>query len=131
MLALEASVEGGPGGLPHFFAVATYNVQHPTSTGYTVEAIAGLREQLARTVSDGQTISDVRRSVRHSVRDNPRIKRKLGDPVPHWRVRDWPLNVTDVVREGRSGYVEMVRRWAQSVVETVKDLDLDVTGDSL
>jgi hypothetical protein len=31
LLLLEAEVPGGPGRLPHFYAVASYGLQHPGS----------------------------------------------------------------------------------------------------
>ena len=41
LLLLESQVPGGPGALPHFYAVACYGLQHPDSMNYTAEALAG------------------------------------------------------------------------------------------
>ena len=35
LLLLESEVPGAPSGLPHFFAVASYGLQHPGSMNYT------------------------------------------------------------------------------------------------
>ena len=41
LLGLEAEVPGGPGPLPHFFAVASYNLQHPSQ--FAPDVLPGLR----------------------------------------------------------------------------------------
>lgn len=42
LLALEWDIPGGPGEIVHFFAVATYGIQHPDSMGYTKATVNGL-----------------------------------------------------------------------------------------
>src|SRR3954471_6146382 len=43
LLLLEWQIPGGPGDLAHFHAVGTFNLQHPRSMNFTVEALTGLR----------------------------------------------------------------------------------------
>lgn len=38
LLLLESQIPGGPGLLPHFYAVATYGLQHPRGMNYTADA---------------------------------------------------------------------------------------------
>ena len=52
-LLLEAEVPGGPGRLPHFYAVASYGLQHAGGMNFPAEAAAGLRAALAD-VLDGR-----------------------------------------------------------------------------
>jgi hypothetical protein len=43
LLLLQSEIPGGPGGLAHFYAVASYGLQHPGSMNCTAETLAGLR----------------------------------------------------------------------------------------
>ena len=44
LLLLEAEIPGVPGSILHFYAVATYALQHPDSMNYTADALAGLQQ---------------------------------------------------------------------------------------
>src|SRR5438067_13288169 len=60
LLLLESQVPGGPGALPHFYAVASYGLQHPDSMNYTAAALAGLRMSTADALR-GRATSDASR----------------------------------------------------------------------
>jgi hypothetical protein len=122
LLLLESQLPGGPGEVPHFYAVACYGVQHPRSMGYTIDTVRGLRDELARVTHDETQLSDVRRRVRFQASMAGRVTRRSGDAVPTWPVADWPITVVDVLAHGVDGYEEWVGRWASSVAETLEGL---------
>jgi hypothetical protein len=123
LLLLEAELPGGPGEVPHFFAVAAYGVQHPRSMSYTAQTLRGLREELASVTAGETQLSDVRRRVRFRASADGRVTRRSGDVVPSWPVASWPLTVADVLAHGAEGYREWVARWACAVVETLRGLE--------
>lgn len=64
LLLLESEIPGGPGEVPHFYAVGSYALQHPESMGYTAETLAGLRACLADHLDGRASLDAVRRRVR-------------------------------------------------------------------
>lgn len=119
LLALEWDIPGGPGEIPHFFAVATYGIQHPGSMNYTQETVNGLLSAV-RDVLDGRaSIADIRARVREHAASIGRVTRRDGDTVPFNQVEAWPTVVTDVVAGGVEEYQKRVEQWARSVVETL------------
>jgi hypothetical protein len=124
LLLLESEIPGGPGSLPHFFAVASYGLQHPDSMNYTADALVGLRAGLTEILDGHATLDGVRRRNRRAVDGPVRVTRRGGDAVVPWRRGRWPMTVTDVltVRPDAIAYAERVSRWARSVREA---LDVD------
>jgi hypothetical protein len=119
LLLLESEVPGGPGRLPHFYAVASYGLQHPGSMNYTAEVAEGLRAAV-RDVLDGRaTLDDIRRRTREKLDGPTRATRRPGDPEVPWYRGVWPMTVADVLAAGAQGYAETVERWARSVRETL------------
>lgn len=116
LLLLESEVPGGPGTVAHFYAVASYGLQHPESMGFTAATLAGLLGQLEAVLSGEASIEDVRRSVRARAKEAGRVTRRPGDVVPHWPLSDWPMTVTDVLEGGAEAYKDSVEAWARSVV---------------
>jgi hypothetical protein len=119
LLLLESQVPGGPGGWPHFYAVATYGLQHPQGMGYTAEALAGLRASLADALDGRATLDALRRRARRGAARAGRVTRRAGDTAVRWRVGSWPLTVVDVCAGGIAGYAERVERWARSVRDSL------------
>jgi hypothetical protein len=115
LLLLEGEVPGAPGGLPHFYAVASYGLQHPDSMSYTAEALAWLRSAVARALSGEVDVADLRRSARHQG-GSARVQRRDGDEVPGWGISSWSMTVTDVLAGGADVYAERVRDWGASIV---------------
>lgn len=64
LLLLESQVPGAPGAWPHFYAVATYGLQHPQGMGFTAEALTGLRASVAEALDGRVTLEGLRRRAR-------------------------------------------------------------------
>jgi hypothetical protein len=125
LLVLEAQVDGAPGGVPHFLAVATYNLQHPST--FTAAALTGLRRSVADVLAGRATIADVRRRAGAGARGAVRVRRRAVE-LPNeaesrrlatWPTR-WPTTVLDVCRLAPEQYVDHVTRWA---TDTIRALD--------
>lgn len=114
-LLLESEIPGGPGNIAHFYAVASYALQHPESMGYTAEALAGLRASLADHLDGKATVDDIRRRNSRANNGSNRVTRRAGDGVVRWDVQAWQMTVADVCAGGIEGYRERVERWARSV----------------
>jgi hypothetical protein len=125
LLVLESEVPGGPGGVPHFYAVGSYALQHPEGMGYTAAALAGLRTCLADHLDGRVGLDGVRRRVRWGAEGAQRVTRRAGDAVVRWRVESWPMTVADVCAGGTEAYAERVERWARSVRETLDASDAE------
>jgi hypothetical protein len=117
LLLLEAEVPGAPGRLPHFYAVASYGLQHPGGMNYTAEVTEGLRASVADMLDGRATLDDVRRRTRKKFDGPTRATRRAGDPEVECHRESWPATVADVLAAGPEGYVGAVERWARSVRE--------------
>jgi len=117
LLLLEAEVPGGPGALPHFYAVASYGLQHPDSMNYTADTLAGLRASVADVLDGRATLAEILRRVRRAANGAVRVTRRAGDAEVRWHRGNWPLTVADVCAGGVDGYADGVLRWARSIRE--------------
>ncbi|GAC1466003.1 MAG: hypothetical protein NVSMB9_06130 [Isosphaeraceae bacterium] len=117
LLGLEWEVPGGPGEMPHFFAVACYGLQHPESMNYTADTLAALHTALADVLDGRATLDEVRRRTRRSLNGAARVTRREGEAVIPWRTGSWPMTVADVltVEPEVNAYAERVSLWARSV----------------
>ncbi|MEX1018069.1 MAG: DUF5946 family protein [Litorilinea sp.] len=118
LLFLEAEAPDA-GLLAHFYAVATYVLQHPASMGYTVAAIAGLRTAVADALTGKADTAGLRR--RHSaLAGGPaRITRRQDEPIPKWPASNWPMIVTDIIAGGADEYATNVEKWARVTLDTL------------
>lgn len=115
LLVLEGSFPGAPGSILHFYAVATYNLQHPDSVGLTTEALEGLRRNLADALDGKATVAELRRRARRDTDGPTRVRRRPGDPPVEWYRAPWPVNVTDVLSATAATYPDLVEAWARGV----------------
>jgi hypothetical protein len=122
LLFLEAEIPGGPGEIPHFYAVASYGLQHPSSMGYTEESLLGLRSAVRDVLKGARDLEDIRRQVRYAAGRAGRVTRREGDPVPTWPVRKWSMVVTDVLKRGAGNYARAVEGWARSVIKDTREV---------
>jgi len=121
LLLLESQVSGGPGELPHFYAVSCYALQHPISFNYKAETLNGLRQSLAEVLDGRLTLNQLRQRTRRTTNSSTPITRRPGDPIPDWYSGSWPINVSDVCAAGVACYIEAVQHWAKSVRETLSN----------
>src|SRR5438067_9343800 len=91
LLLLESEIPGGPGSLPHFYAVASYGLQHPDSMNYTADTLAGLRARLTDMLDGRATLDETRRRVRHAADGAVRVTRRAGDAEVQWHRGKWPM----------------------------------------
>jgi hypothetical protein len=121
LLLLEAEIPGGPGALPHFYAVASYGLQHPDSMNYTAAALAGLRASLADVLDGRATLDEIGHRTRRALDGPVRVTRRRGDAVVPWLRGRWPMTDADVLTVDRDAdtYGERVARWARSVREVL------------
>src|SRR5262245_5030345 len=118
LLLLESEIPGGPGDVSHFYAVASYALQHPESMGYTAEALAGLRACVADHLDGRASLDAVRRQIRRGAEGAKRVIRRAGDEVGRWQVEGLRMTVADVCAGGIERYGERVERWARSIRDT-------------
>ena len=123
LLFLESTIPGGPGDVAHFFAVASFGVQHPAAMGYTKDTMIGLRAAVADVLDGRRDLSDVRRAARFEAARAGRVTRRAGDAVPAWPIRRSPMLVTDVLAGGVERYGASVEHWARSIVETLHAIE--------
>jgi hypothetical protein len=118
LLLLEAQVPNTAGSLLHFYAVASYVLQHPIDFTYTADALAGLRATLAEALDGKLTVADIRRRNRR-LDGAARVTRRPGDAIVQWYRGTWPMTVLDVCRVAPDAYAERVVEWARSIRDTL------------
>jgi hypothetical protein len=120
LLFLESQVPGGPGELPHFYAVTCYALQHPISFNYTQATLNGLCQSLGEVLDGRLSLNQLRQRTRRAANGSTRITHRPGDEIPDWYNGPWSVNVSHVCAAGVDGYSAAVQRWAQSVRETYR-----------
>ena len=128
LLLLEWQIPGGPGELAHFYAVGTYNLQHPRSMNLTIEAFNGLREAVLDSLEGRATIEEIRQRARRGAAAAGRVTRRPGDPELNPPVTGWPMTIADVltVEAYQKAYLERVSRWARSATTTREESRVEV-----
>jgi hypothetical protein len=125
LLALEARVADAAGALPHFFAVASYNLQHPSM--FTLAALEGLRDTLGDVLAGRASLEDARRRARAGADGATRVRRRPEDVdtdeerrmLGAWPTR-WPITIADVCRAEPEEYAARVRAWAEGTIATLE-----------
>ncbi len=131
MLALEWEVIGALGvGIPpeefqssgpgkeglraHFFAVGSYQLQHPDRL--ETRAVLGLWSSMADMIAGRATREDVLRKGREAFDGPARVRRREPgrDPALGDWPRDWPVTVADICDLSPAGYIAAVGRWAEA-----------------
>jgi hypothetical protein len=123
LLLLESTIPGGPGSLAHFYAVASYGLQHPGSMNYTAQAAKGLLAAVSDALEGRATVEEIRRRMGRQAGGTRRVTRRAGDPQVAWHRGPWPMTVAAVLSvAGEQGaYREAVERWARSVREALNE----------
>ena len=124
LLLLEGEITGALGTILHFYAVATYVLQHPDSMNYTAEALAGLRASLADALDGKVTTAGLRSRSRRANDGAVRVTRREGEPPVPWHRGRWPITIADVCTAETFGaydtyeeHADRILRWARSVRE--------------
>jgi hypothetical protein len=120
LLALEWQVPGASGDETHFLSVTSYILQHPEGMGYRADALGTMRTLFQQIVESNAGLPDVRRRMREQFDGAARVLRTPHDTVPTWPGVAWSLTVRDVLDGGAGPYRENVRRWARSVMASLR-----------
>jgi hypothetical protein len=118
LLLLEAQVPDAAGTLLHFYAVASYVLQHPIDFNYTADALAGLAATLTEALNGKLTVSEIRRRNRR-LDGAARVTRRPGDAIVQWYQGAWPMTVLDACRVAPEAYTARVMDWARSIHDTL------------
>ena len=121
LLALEWQIPDGPGELSHFFAVATYGLQHPGAMNYRLDTLTGLRRAVRDVLEGRAPLEQIRQRARTGARHGGSITRREGDAEVEWGIAEWPITIVDVLpcMQTRDSYAEQVTAWARSVIDVL------------
>jgi hypothetical protein len=121
LLLLESRIAGGPSGPAHFYAVASYGLQHPRGMDYTAAAFDGLREAVRDHLEGRATMEMIRQRVRSGTKAAGRVTRRPGDAPVRPGMTRWGMIVTDIlgVEETAEAYGDRVTKWARSIIEAL------------
>ena len=120
LLVMEGAIAGAPGSILHFYAVASYNLQHPAGSGLTAEVYHSSRLALADALDGRARLEDLLRRARRATDGPTRVLRRAGDPLPEQAHAGWTTTVADVLAARPAtydAYAEVVVGWARSVRE--------------
>lgn len=109
----------------HFLMVASYHMQHPHI--YSSEALAGIRENVARYLSGDISVMQIRTETRESARSDKRkmtITAREGNHGGYATPVEWTMRAVDVVAAGKEKYVVSVRTWAESVMAALDGVEI-------
>jgi hypothetical protein len=104
----------------HFFAVATYQLQHPD--GLEAGAVLGLRESIGDMLAGRTTIAETRAKARRLFDGPRRVRRQIAterDPALGPSPEHWPMTVADCCDVAPEAYFDVVRRWTESAMATI------------
>jgi hypothetical protein len=106
----------------HFFAIATYQLQHPSRSVLPILEL--LRTSVAEMLApNARRIEEMRRHMSRATGGSQRVRSRVsaGDRshVPNWP-RQWTMTVLDVIAAPDDAYPTEVARWARA---TLSDID--------
>lgn len=108
----------------HFFAIATYQLQHPSRV--TADALPYLASAVAEQLADGaRPVERLRRDVGRVVGSGKVARQAEPDDRchvdPHWP-RSWSVTAADVAMKPDDEYADAVVEWASSTLAEHGDL---------
>ncbi|MCC6734923.1 MAG: hypothetical protein IT534_02205 [Bauldia sp.] len=104
----------------HFFAVGSYQLQHPA--GLTAAALAGLHQGLGDVLAGRREVADVRLAARRAFNGPQRVRRSAAggrDPMLGLWPSTWPLTVADCCDVDPDTYADAVARLAAATVAAI------------
>jgi hypothetical protein len=109
-------------GQVHHLTVLSYNLQHPSV--YSTKGLENAKQSLAEFILHPTSYT------KHGMRD----MQNLASDVRDWKITGtpedhgayshppiWKIRAADVVSGGLPGYVENVKKWAQSILLSLKE----------
>ena len=108
-------------GVVHHLTVLCYHLQHPSL--YSPEGLEYAKGLLVDLLGNGKTTEDVRRENRRRVSSANRtwkVKGRDGSRGAYDPPIRWTMTAADVARDDHTRYVENVRRWAESVLLSLR-----------
>lgn len=106
----------------HHLTVLCFHLQHPNL--YSEEGLAGAKKLLVDFVEMGVSTDEIRKRDRQKLDSGSRDWNIKGDASSRGRYLHpvtWTITARDIVRGGKQHYVENVRKWAGSVVKSIRD----------
>jgi len=104
----------------HFFAVGSYQLQHPA--GLTATALIGLHNGLGDVLAGERQVADVRLDARKAFNGPQPVRRDRGegrDPALGPWPSAWPVTVADCCDVDPDDYADAVRRLAEATVAAI------------
>ena len=118
-------------GVVHHLTVLCYHLQHPSL--YSPEGLVEAQRLLVEFVEHSATTEEVRQRNRARVDSSQRtwkIKATAASHGAYAQSIHWTMTAADVTAGGANSYCDNVRRWAQSILETLQATqDLRVGDD--
>jgi hypothetical protein len=118
--AFIATAAGAIGTRAHFFAVGSYQLQHPD--GLTAYALTGLHHGVADVLAGRRQVAEVRLDARKAFNGPQRVRRLAGegrDPTLGPWPSVWPLTVADCCDVEPDDYAEAVARFAEATAAAI------------
>ena len=101
----------------HFLTVASYNLQHPAQ--FTVDALAGLRQQFIDHLDNGVPVQEIRRRVSSMAEGNTNVL--IPEAERHPVLRQWQMTINKVyLPDQPTGAADRVKAWAASIREELR-----------
>lgn len=122
LASLDLELDPEAGKRAHFFAIATYQLQHPSRvTLPNLERLrAGVAEMLA---PHARPLEALRRDIARATNGAQRVTRRapVGDRshVPDWP-RQWSMTAADVIAAPDHAYPDEVARWARATLSDIE-----------
>ena len=118
------SLDSESGMRTHFFAIATYQLQHPSRV--TSDALTHLASAVSEQLAEAaRPIARLRRDVGRAVGSGKVARQAEPDDRdhvdPHWP-RSWSVTAADVVMRPDDNYPDAVAEWASATLGELGDL---------
>lgn len=106
----------------HHLMVACYYMQHPHL--YSPEALDGMKKMLVQFVEEGVMPQEMRREISGKVNSSVRKYKIAGTAESFGKYEhpvQWKMTVADVIAAGIDNYYDSVRKWAVSMLESLRE----------
>jgi len=111
-------------GQVHHLTVLCYNLQHPSN--YSPKGLEEAKNSLKNFILNPNSFKEHDMSNRNNLASNMRDWKIIGTVESHGTYPlkpSWKILASDVVMGGLNNYVGNVKKWAQSVLESLEESD--------